>query len=87
MQSTLLSRRTFLIRAGACGAALAAPLILPANVFGSGWRAAPGNRVTIGMIGVGGHGVAMNLRSFLANADAQVVAVCDVDSDRCVKAC
>jgi predicted dehydrogenase len=42
-------------------------------------RAAPSERVTIGMIGTGGHGVAMNLRNFLPQTDAQVVAVCDVD--------
>ena len=82
METSRLSRRSFLKRAGL----LSAPLILPANIFGSGWRAAPGNRVTIGMIGVGDHGVARNLRGFLAQPDAQIVAVCDVDGGRCRKA-
>jgi len=82
----MLSRRRFLKRAAACGVALAAPVIIPARVFGHGWRAAPGNRVTIGMIGVGDHGVARNLRGFLAQPDAQIVAVCDVDGGRCRKA-
>jgi predicted dehydrogenase len=86
MPTTFLSRRSFLSRAAACGVALAAPTILPARVFGRGWQAAPGNRVTIGMIGVGDHGVARNLRGFLAQPDAQIVAVCDVDGGRCAKA-
>ena len=81
-----LSRRRFLQRAAACGVALVAPTIIPARVFGHGWRAAPGNRVTIGMIGVGDHGVARNLRGFLAQPDAQIVAVCDVDGGRCQRA-
>ncbi len=77
MDASSFSRRSFLKRAGV----LAAPLIVPASVFG-GWRAAPNNRVTIGMIGVGDHGVARNLNGFLAQPDAQVVAVCDVDAGR-----
>jgi len=86
MKMLSISRRGFLKHAGACGVALAAPAIIPARVFGLGWRAAPGNRVTIGMIGVGSHGVARNLRGFLAQPDAQIVAVCDVDGGRCRKA-
>jgi predicted dehydrogenase len=86
MQSSILCRRSFLKRAGVCGAALAAPLILPQHVFGKGWRSAPSNRVTIGMIGVGDHGVARNLNGFLGQPDAQVIAVCDVDAARMTKA-
>ncbi|MFA7005620.1 MAG: Gfo/Idh/MocA family oxidoreductase, partial [Verrucomicrobiia bacterium] len=86
MNQTHFSRRHFLKQAAVCGAAAAAPSILPSSVFGAATKSSPSNRVTIGMIGVGGHGVAMNMRSFLANADAQIVAVCDVDSDNCKKA-
>jgi len=80
------SRRHFLKQAAVCGATAAAPRILPSSVFGASTKPAPSNRVTIGMIGVGGHGVAMNMRSFLANADAQIVTVCDVDNNNCKKA-
>ena len=86
MKVPTISRRIFLKRAAVCGATLAAPTILPASVWGSGWRAAPGNRVTIGMIGVGSHGVARNLNGFLAQPDAQIVAVCDVAGERMRKA-
>ncbi len=82
METSRLSRRSFLKRAGALGA----PLILPASVFGGNWRVSPSNRVTIGMIGVGDHGVARNLNGFLGQPDAQVVAVCDVDAGRMAKA-
>ncbi|MHC4627061.1 MAG: Gfo/Idh/MocA family protein, partial [Planctomycetota bacterium] len=36
-------------------------------------------RITVGFIGTGSHGIDMNLKSFLAQPDAQAVAVCDVD--------
>ncbi len=69
------SRRHFLKTASA---ALAAPMILPSSVLGAADRAAPSNRVAIGVIGVGGRGSAV-MNSFLDQPDAQVVAVCDVD--------
>lgn len=54
------------------------PAILPASVLGAN---APSKRITLGCIGVGGQGTA-NLNSFLNQADAQVVAVCDVFTSR-----
>lgn len=65
---------------------MAAPLILPSSVFGFAKRVTPSNKITIGMVGVGDHGTAVNLRSFLGLPDAQVVAVCDVDGGRCNRA-
>jgi len=52
--------------------------------FGIGVRAdvAPSERIALGFIGTGDHGVQMNLRSFLPQPDAQVVALCDVDQAR-----
>ena len=70
------TRRQFLKRTAA---AAAAPTILPSTVFGAN---APSNRVTIGMIGVGGHGTGVNLKGFLGVPDAHVIAVCDVFRDR-----
>jgi predicted dehydrogenase len=64
------SRRHFLKSATA--ASLAAGLPLTA-------RPAPSERITVGVIGCGARGFA-NLRGLLKEADAQVVAVCDVDT-------
>ncbi len=69
------SRRGFLKAAGM----VAFPLILPVR---SEAAVAPSNRITLGFIGTGDHGVNMNLKSFLQNPDAQAVIVCDVDRDR-----
>ena len=60
-------------------AAGAAPLFLPARIFG---ESAPSKRVTLGFIGVGSQGTQNNLRNFLAQDDAQVLAVCDVFAAR-----
>jgi predicted dehydrogenase len=40
----------------------------------------------VGCIGVGGHGTQCNLRNFLQQPDAQVIAVCDVDAKRLERA-
>jgi predicted dehydrogenase len=79
-----ISRRRFLRNS----ALAAAPAIVPASVFGTQDKAAPSNRLAVGMIGMGtmnyGH-----LKRALGMADVQIVAVCDVDKDRrdfCAKA-
>jgi predicted dehydrogenase len=81
-----LTRRAFLGQStAAVTTALAAPLLAPSSLFGGG-RAAPSNRITLGLIGTGDHGINRNLRSFLLHADCQIVAVCDVDAARREKA-
>ena len=70
------SRRTVLKRAAA---AMLAPTIVPASVFGAN---PPSRRVTLGFIGVGLHGTGWNLKGFLKFADAQAVVVCDVMKSR-----
>ena len=70
-----LSRRQFLGNA----AAAAAPMIVPASVFGRPGRPAPGDRITMGLIGCGGQGRS-DMGGFIGLPDVQVVAVCDVDS-------
>lgn len=67
-----LTRRRFLRTA----AALAAPSLVPAAFSGES-RAAPSERITLGVIGLGSMGT-NNLKNFLAHPDVQVVAVCDV---------
>ena len=69
-----LTRRCVLRAAAAC----AFPDIVRASVQG---RDAPGNRVTLGCIGVGGRGT-QNLRSFLGHNSCRVRAVCDVNRKR-----
>ncbi|WP_404338256.1 Gfo/Idh/MocA family protein [Sphingomonas sp. MMS12-HWE2-04] len=60
-------------------AALAAPMIVPASVFG---KNAPSNRVTVGAIGVGRISRGHDMKEVHRHADAQIVAVCDVDTKR-----
>ncbi len=71
-----ISRRKAL---GLAASAFAAPMIVPASVLGKGGGTAPSNRITIGAIGMGARGFA-NLDGFFKCDDAQVVAVCDVDT-------
>jgi len=70
-----ITRRSFV----KSGAVVAMPLIVPSTIFGED---APSNRITLGCIGMGGHGIGHNLRAFLGLADAQVVTVCDVYASR-----
>ena len=65
------TRRTFLRLSGAASAFN----IAPSSVWGS---SAPSNKIALGMIGVGGMGLA-NLDAFLDLDDVVVKAVCDVD--------
>lgn len=71
----LTSRRGFLKSAAAGGALAAAPLIVPASVFGAN---APSNRIHLGVIGLGTRGLP-DMRTFLRNEDVQMMAVCDVN--------
>jgi myo-inositol 2-dehydrogenase / D-chiro-inositol 1-dehydrogenase len=71
------SRRNFLRGIIAAGAA---PLILPTRIFGASGGVAPSNKITLGFIGTGDHGRNVNLASMLTQPDAQMVALCDVDS-------
>ena len=75
-----LSRRRFLVASGAAvGAGLAVPAIIPASALGADGAVAPSNRIGVGMIGLGRQAIAHNLPVFARAADAQVVALCDVD--------
>jgi len=72
-----LSRRT-LIKSGAV-AAMGAPMIVPSSVFSQN---APSNRITVGAIGVGRISRVHDMKEIHRHADAQIVAVCDVDTKR-----
>jgi predicted dehydrogenase len=78
MKNHSFTRREFLKSAALASATLALPTIVPSTVFG---RNAPGNRVTMGLIGMGlmmgGHHQIM-----LGREGVQVLAVCDVDRNK-----
>lgn len=77
-----LNRRHFLKRsAGLTVAGLGFPCIVPSSVLGGPTAVAPSEKLTVGCIGMGNMG-GSDMRSFLAETDAQVVAVCDVDALR-----
>jgi len=78
MSSMRTHRRVFLRRRS--GALATAPLFVPASILGKDGETAPSERITVGCIGVGGHGTHRNLHHFLQQKDARVVAVCDVDA-------
>lgn len=61
-------------------AAGAAPLVLPSRVFGASNTVSPSNKIALGFIGTGDHGRGVNLASMLAQPDAHIAALCDVDS-------
>ena len=74
-----VDRREFL--RGSLGAAVAGvgfPAIVPSSVLGRS-AVLPSEKITVGCVGVGGMGIS-DMRTFLAESDARVVAVCDVDS-------
>jgi len=93
-----MNRRLFLQHTAVAATTLPTigiPTLVPASVFG---KHAPSNRVTVGLIGTGRQGYGQNLQGatlksigvrvpgLLDLPDAQVVAVCDVDSWRLDKA-
>ncbi len=67
------SRREFL------AAAAAAPLIVPASVFGQG---APASRINIGIIGAGRIAREHDIPAILRHGSARIIAVSDLDSKR-----
>ncbi len=73
-----IDRRAFLKGAVGMGTGVALFHVVPAAALGRGRRHAPGNRIVMACIGVGGQGSA-NMNVFLGQPDTQVVAVCDVD--------
>jgi len=79
MKKNRISRRGFITRVGA---AVGGPIIISSYARGQDKVASPSNRITLGMIGTGDHGTNWNLKRFFREPDVQIVAVCDVDSER-----
>jgi predicted dehydrogenase len=69
------TRRQFI----GAAAAVAAPTIVPASVFGRPGRPAPADRINMALIGCGGQGNS-DMKRHMDLADVQMVAVCDVDA-------
>jgi predicted dehydrogenase len=77
------TRRDFLRRTGL---AVAAPYVITSTALGGNDAAPASERITVGFIGVGSHGIGRNLSMFLQQQDAQPVALCDVDQRQIDKA-
>lgn len=76
------TRRRFLASAaGGAAASFAAPQIVPASALGRDGKTAPGNRVTVAVIGSGGRGVYEG-KSYIPFDNCEIVAVCDVQESR-----
>ena len=76
------TRRSFLKAAGiGTLGAFAAPLVVSSSALGREGNVAPSERITMGLIGCGSHGIGWNLPQMFNNPLQQVVAVCDVDSN------
>ena len=75
------TRRDFVIKTGlAAAGSIVLPVIIPSCAFGAN------DRITIGMIGTGDHGINWNLAAYLKLDDCRVIAACDVDASRAGKA-
>jgi len=74
-----LDRRRFIKQTVQTTIALSLPTIVPASVFG---RNAPSNRINIGAIGNGRISRTHDLPGVWQHEYAQVIAVCDLDSNR-----
>jgi predicted dehydrogenase len=77
-----LQRREFLKSTlSAAGAAVAAPMIVPASALGLQGTVPPSERVIVGGIGIGNRGT-YDLGCFLEQGDVQFTAVCDIKQSR-----
>jgi predicted dehydrogenase len=65
--------------------AAAAPYVITSSALGAADRAPANDRITMGMIGVGGRGSQVH-ELFLKDSRIQCLAVCDVDTRRCGQA-
>lgn len=75
------TRRQALGYALATGSALSFPTVVPARALGRGGAVAPGDRITLGVIGIGPR-CTYDLTSILALPDVRCVAICDVQASR-----
>ena len=80
------SRRRFLKTAATgAGSVMALPTFIPASALGRDGTVAPSERIVLGTVGSGGRGT-YDLGIFLNQPETQVVAICDVRSERRIAA-
>ncbi|MDT8303703.1 MAG: Gfo/Idh/MocA family oxidoreductase [Sedimentisphaerales bacterium] len=84
-QKKVSRRRLLKQTAGIAAGAISFPYIVSSSALGNSGSVAPGNRIVMGSIGLGGQGTA-KMRAFLGNQDVRIVAVCDVFAERRQKA-
>lgn len=76
-----ISRRTFILNTGLiAGGTIVVPTIIPSCVKGAN------DKINLAMIGTGDHGITWNLVAYLKQNNCKVIAACDVDSERVLKA-
>jgi predicted dehydrogenase len=75
----VVSRRAFVQQSAVAAAVLAAPMFVPARLFGA---SAPSNRVRVGHIGCGRIAQSHDMPGVAGSGLADVLAVCDLDSRR-----
>ncbi len=80
-KASRLTRRGFLKNAVKAGAAIAAPMVLPARVLGLDGTVPPSEQIRLGAIGIGNRGSYV-FRCFLGQPDVVCLAVCDVQAHR-----
>jgi len=78
-----MKRRSFL---KAAALASAAPYLVPSSILGRDGNVAPSERVTMGLIGCGSHGIHWNMMLMFANPMQQIIAVHDVEKPRTLEA-
>jgi predicted dehydrogenase len=83
MNRRTVSRRKFIRQ---LSAAFALPYIIPASAWGRNNYVAPSERITLGFIGCGEHGIGTNIKGFLKYDDCQILSICDVDPIQLQKA-
>ena len=79
-----ISRRLFLQKATVVAAgslAVTSPFVIPGTSLGLQGTVAPSERITMGLIGCGSHGLGWNLQLMSRNPVQHVIAVCDVDKN------
>jgi predicted dehydrogenase len=75
-----MTRRRFL---GGAGAAIAGPSVVASTALGNSGRPPASGRIVMGAIGIGGRCIGQQvMQNFLAESEVQMVAVCDVQSQR-----
>ena len=75
------TRRDFLCHSLATSAAFALPTILPAHVLGKDRAVSPGDKITLGVIGIGPR-CTYDLQAILGLPDVRCVAIADVQASR-----